>query len=120
MSISSACCFPYLSISIPQRNIEYGGVPKSAYRRFVLCIIINRSLRKSKHIETLKTDSCFESFIALRKNGSILNIGVEEKKVEHKSPKSCRIESSNLIFTGGVYALQGLYNKNTGYGTHEG
>ena len=54
------------------------------------------------------------------KNGSILNIGVEEKKVEHKSPKSCRIESSNLIFTGGVYALQGLYNKNTGYGTHEG
>ena len=52
--------------------------------------------------------------------GSILNIGVEEKKVEHKSPKSCRIESSNLIFTGGVYALQGLYNKNTGYGTHEG
>lgn len=54
------------------------------------------------------------------KIGSILNIGVEEKKVEHKSPKSCRIESSNLIFTGGVYALQGLYNKNTGYGTHEG
>ena len=54
------------------------------------------------------------------KKGSILNIGVEEKKVEHKSPKSCRIESSNLIFTGGVYALQGLYNKNTGYGTHEG
>lgn len=54
------------------------------------------------------------------KSGSILNIGVEEKKVEHKSPKSCRIESSNLIFTGGVYALQGLYNKNTGYGTHEG
>ena len=53
-------------------------------------------------------------------SGSILNIGVEEKKVEHKSPKSCRIESSNLIFTGGVYALQGLYNKNTGYGTHEG
>ena len=57
----------YLSISIPQRNIEYGGVPESASRRFVLCIIINRSLRKSKHIETLKTDSCFESFIALRK-----------------------------------------------------
>ena len=47
-----------------------------------------------------------------KKKGSILNIGVEEKKVEHKSPKSCRIESSNLIFTGGVYALQGLYNKN--------
>lgn len=56
----------------------------------------------------------------MQKTGSILNIGVEEKKVEHKSPKSCRIESSNLIFTGGVYALQGLYNKNTGYGTHEG
>ncbi len=58
----------YLSISIPQRNIEYGRVPESASRRFVLCIIINRSLRKSKHTETLKTDSCFESFIALRKN----------------------------------------------------
>lgn len=58
--------------------------------------------------------------LVLSNSGSILNIGVEEKKVEHKSPKSCRIESSNLIFTGGVYALQGLYNKNTGYGTHEG
>ena len=65
----------------------------------------------------------FAGFFGLHfrsKKGSILNIGVEEKKVEHKSPKSCRIESSNLIFTGGVYALQGLYNKNTGYGTHEG
>ena len=67
------------------------------------------------------TARSFAAQTALSRNlGSILNIGVEEKKVDHKSPKSCRIESSNLIFTGGVYALQGLYNKNTGYGTHEG
>ena len=76
-------------------------------------------------VETITAPSALKNIekstkIRAKNKGSILNIGVEEKKVEHKSPKSCRIESSNLIFTGGVYALQGLYNKNTGYGTHEG